>query len=179
MEGLKECTLILNNRFVSNWARCLPNWGTLLAHHGQRACPGWAELLSDKCPISSCCNTHISVFRILQTHSIPVFWIPLIWQSPSSANHPDSWLTVARQSTPCLSGYYDKKNQMVWQFLGNSWFYWESAIWATFAHIDQLKIIPSTGLPMNFSPLSFSPEGEMQVTPNIDNLLIFRMPLTG
>ena len=32
---------------------------------------------------------------------------------------------------------------------------------------------------MNFSPLSVSPEGEMQVTPNIDNLLIFRMPLTG
>ena len=38
--------------YVLNWARCLPNWGTLLAHHGQRACPCWAELLSDTCPIS-------------------------------------------------------------------------------------------------------------------------------
>ncbi len=27
-------------------------------------------------------------------------------------------------------------------------------------------------LPIAFSPLSFSPEGEMQVTPDIDNLLI-------
>ena len=38
--------------YVLNWARCLPNWGTLLAHHGQRACPGWAEFLSEVCPIS-------------------------------------------------------------------------------------------------------------------------------
>ena len=38
--------------YVLNWARCLPNWGTLLAHHGQRACPCWADLLSDTCPIS-------------------------------------------------------------------------------------------------------------------------------
>ncbi|WP_288967405.1 hypothetical protein, partial [uncultured Prevotella sp.] len=38
--------------FVLNWARCLPNWGNVLAHHGQRACPCWADLLSDGCPIS-------------------------------------------------------------------------------------------------------------------------------
>ena len=38
--------------YVLKWARCLPNWGTLLAHHGQRACPCWADLLSDTCPIS-------------------------------------------------------------------------------------------------------------------------------
>ena len=38
--------------YVLKRARCLPNWGTLLAHHGQRACPCWADLLSDTCPIS-------------------------------------------------------------------------------------------------------------------------------
>ena len=32
------------------WARCLPKWGTTLAHVGQGACPGWAELLSKGCP---------------------------------------------------------------------------------------------------------------------------------
>ncbi len=30
-----------------NWARCLPNWGNVLTHHGQRACPCWADLLSE------------------------------------------------------------------------------------------------------------------------------------
>ena len=38
MEGLKKCTLILNNRFVSNWARCLPIMGNVLAPDGQICC---------------------------------------------------------------------------------------------------------------------------------------------
>ena len=117
-----------------NWARCLPNWGTLLSHHGHAACPGWAELLSDVCPIIDCCNTvsypwffppqrgeqnplmwgfiphvrggykpvgqlyeklvglnllitntRIPVFWILQTHTIPIVWIPHIWQFVSAS----------------------------------------------------------------------------------------------
>ena len=54
------------------WARCLPNRGKLLSQQGHAACPCWAELLSDTCPISSFCSTHITVFRILPTHAIPV-----------------------------------------------------------------------------------------------------------
>ena len=57
--------------YVLKWARCLPNWGNVLAHHGHGACPCWAELLSDTCPIYSFCNTHIPVFRLLPTHAIP------------------------------------------------------------------------------------------------------------
>ena len=82
----------------------MPNRGTLLTQQGHAAYPGWADLLSDICPISDCCNTHIPVFMILPTHSIPV-----VLQFLSSANHPDNWLTVARQSTICLSEYYNKK----------------------------------------------------------------------
>ena len=87
-----------------NWERCLPNRGKVLTQQGHAAYPGWADLLSDICPISDCCNTHIPVFMILPTHSIPV-----VLQFLSSANHPDNWLTVARQSTICLSEYYNKK----------------------------------------------------------------------
>ena len=64
------------------WASCLPKWGNVLAHHGQRACPCWADLLSGVCPISWCCNTHIPIFRILPTHAIPAVWIIQSWHSP-------------------------------------------------------------------------------------------------
>ena len=35
-----------------NWARCLPTWGNVLAHHGHGACPCWADLVSDTCPFT-------------------------------------------------------------------------------------------------------------------------------
>ena len=38
------------------------------------------------------------------------------------------------------------KNQTIWQFFRNSRFYWESAIWTIYTHIDQLKLIPPTGI---------------------------------
>ena len=41
------------------WAACLPNWGKVLTQLGHAACPCWAELLSDTCPIYSFGNTHI------------------------------------------------------------------------------------------------------------------------
>ena len=53
---------------TKKWARCLPNWGTMLAQHGHGACPGWAELTTDSCPISSCCNIRIPAFRLLPMH---------------------------------------------------------------------------------------------------------------
>lgn len=34
-------------------ARCLPHMGKLLSQHGQAAFPGWAELLSNGCPIQA------------------------------------------------------------------------------------------------------------------------------
>ena len=49
--GLLHYFTIMTVLYVK-WARCLPNRGTLLAHHGQRACPSWAESVSDVCPIS-------------------------------------------------------------------------------------------------------------------------------
>ena len=64
-------TLESKGFYVLKWARCLPNWGNVLAHHGHAACPCWADLLSDTCPIYSFCNTHIPVSRILPTHAIP------------------------------------------------------------------------------------------------------------
>ena len=36
-----------NIKKFKKWARPLPNWGTTLTHHGQRACPCWADLLSE------------------------------------------------------------------------------------------------------------------------------------
>ena len=107
--------------------------GTVLAQLGQRACPSWAtclpllaDLMSDGCPISWCCNTHIPDFRILPAHAIPAVWITHSWHSfhltiphtwqfltPDNSfhqpNHPDNRLTIARQSTICLSECYNQK----------------------------------------------------------------------
>ena len=35
---------------VTKWARCLPMWGTMLAHVGHGACPKWAQPVSKMCP---------------------------------------------------------------------------------------------------------------------------------
>ena len=138
------------------WASCLPKWGNVLAHHGQRACPCWADLLSDICPISSYCNTHIPVSWILPTQAIPVVWItypqltflsadnsyhliiPHIWQFLSSDNsfHQQTIQTIAWQSKDSqlpVGQNIATKNQTIWQFSKNSWFYKESALWATFS----------------------------------------------
>ena len=126
------------------WASSLPKWGNVLAHHGQRACPCWADLLSDICPISSYCNTHIPVFWILPTQAIPVVWIPHTWEffSPDNSFHQQTIQTIAWQSSGSqlsVCQYVATKNQMIWQFFWNSRFYWKSAILATFTHIDQHK----------------------------------------
>ena len=125
------------------WASCLPKWGNVLAHHGQRACPCWADLLSDKCPISSYCNTHIPVSWILPTQAIPVVWIPHTWESFSSDNSfhliilfiskpsrqlPDNRKTVnylsiriLRRKTRQSDSFWEilgfTKNQRYWQLL--------------------------------------------------------------
>ena len=39
------------NTVIAFWAACLPNWGKVLTQQGHAACPCWAELLSDTCPI--------------------------------------------------------------------------------------------------------------------------------
>ena len=91
--------------------------GTLLAQLGQRACPTWATCLPRmgrfavrRLPNKWLLYTPIfPYYRILPTQTIPVVWIPHIWQFLSSANHPDNWLTIARWSTICLSEYYNKK----------------------------------------------------------------------
>ena len=90
---------------------CLPNMGTLLAPLGHAACPGWAELQSDKCPISWCCNTHIPVFRILPMHAIHAIWQFLPSAKPSR-QLADSWLIA----NCLLVRMLRQKNQMVWQF---------------------------------------------------------------
>ena len=129
------------------WASCLPKWGNVLAHHGQRACPCWADLLSDICPISSYCNTHIPVSWILPTQAIPVVWIPHTWEffSPDNSFHQQTIQTIAWQSKDSqlpVGQNIATKNQTIWQFSKNSWFYKESALWATFFnHIDQHQII--------------------------------------
>ena len=53
------------------------------------------------------------------------------------------WQLSDSQRSDCQ--YITTKNQTIWQFFRNSWFFWESAIWTTFSHIDQLKLIPPTG----------------------------------
>ena len=47
------------------------------------------------------------------------------WQLPGSQRSDCQNITI--------------KNQTIWQFFRNSRFYWESAIWETFAHIDQIN----------------------------------------
>ena len=108
------------NSIVLKRARRLPNWGKVLAQHGQRACPGWADLLSDVCPISDYCNTHIPVLQDSANAYDSCRLIPHIRQFLSSANHPDNWLTIARWSTIWLSEYYNKKPDnltVFWKFL--------------------------------------------------------------
>ena len=118
--------------YVLKWARRLPNWGTLLAHHGQRACPGWADLLSDVCPISSYCNTNIPVFRILPTHAIPAVWITHSWHSfhltiphfwrfltLDNSFHQQTIQTIGWQSPDSQLSVCQNvtmKNQTIWQF---------------------------------------------------------------
>ena len=114
------------NQNYRKWASSVPMWGNVLSHHGQRACPCWADLMSGVCPISWCCNTHIPDFRILPAHAIPAVWITHSWHSfhltiphtwqfltPDNSfhqpNHPDNRLTIARQATIYLSGHYSQK----------------------------------------------------------------------
>ena len=139
----KKCT-IAENRIIKlalitdlgkNWARCLPNWGTVLTHPGHAACPGWAELQSGICPkvnvvtpmflFPEFCQRIRFLSSEFATSDI-FFHQPTIktvgWQLPGSQ------LPVCQSIT--------MKNQMVWQFLWNSWFLLKISVMATFTHID-------------------------------------------
>ena len=81
--------------------------GNVLAHHGQRACPCWADLLSDKCPKV---NVVIPIFlfsgfsRLLQFLSAEFltsdksFHLTIHFISKPSRQLPDN-----RQAVNCLS----------------------------------------------------------------------------
>ena len=62
-----------------------------------------------------------------------------------SANHPDNWLTVALQSTVCLSECYNEKPDGLTVFLKFSFLLKNHRYGQILAHIDQLKLIPPTG----------------------------------
>ena len=75
--------------------------GTVLAQLGQRACPSWARCL----PLLGRFGfRYLPIYGVQPTHAIPS-----IWQFLSSANHPDNCLTIAWQSTICMSEYYSRK----------------------------------------------------------------------
>ena len=60
-------------------------------------------------------------------------------------NHPDNWLTIVRWSIACLSGYYGKKPDGLTVFSAILDFAENQAIFTTFTHICQHKLIPPTG----------------------------------
>ena len=94
------------------WAACLPMWGKVLTQLGQGACPCWAELLADTCPISSFCSTPIPFPWILPTHAIPVVWIPHIWHKQTIQTI--GWQLDNSQLAGCQN--ITTKNQTIWQF---------------------------------------------------------------
>ena len=84
-------TLESKGFYVLKWARCLPNWGNVLAHHGHAACPCWADFVSDTCPFteSSQYMQFLSSDNSSHQQTIQMEFL-------SSANHPDNCLTIAR-----------------------------------------------------------------------------------
>ena len=64
----------------------MPNWGKLLSHHGHAACPGWADLVSDTCPIYSHLRSSANACNSIH------LTIPLI--SKPSRQLPDNRQTV-------------------------------------------------------------------------------------
>ena len=62
------------------------DWGKLLSHHGHAACPGWADLVSDTCPIYSHLRSSANACNSIH------LTIPLI--SKPSRQLPDNRMTV-------------------------------------------------------------------------------------
>ena len=134
--------------YVLKWARCLPNRGTLLSHHGQAACPGWAELVSDTCPIHSyfqssanaCNSCHLT--------------IPLI-------SKPSRQLADNREIVNCLFvRILQQKTRWSDSFFAILGFTENQATFTTFTHIYQHRSIPPTGiLKISLSTKSYSPLG--------------------
>ena len=144
--------------YVLKGARCLPNWGTLLSHHGQAACPRWAELVSDTCPIHS--YFHSSTNACNSCHlTIPLISKPSRWNS----SHLQTIQTIgwqSRDSQLSVCQNITTKNQMVWQFFAILGFTENQATFTTFTHIYQHRSIPPTGvLKISLSTKSYSPLG--------------------
>ena len=64
--------------------------GTVLAHHGHGACPGWADFVSDTCPIHSHLRSSANACNSIH------LTIPLI-------SKPSRQLADNRQTVNCLS----------------------------------------------------------------------------
>ena len=89
-------------------ATCLPIMGTLLAPVGQICCQTSAQYVNVVTPIllfsEFCQRTQFLSLGFLSFDNSSHLTILF-----SSANHPDNWLTIARQPTIYLSEYYSEK----------------------------------------------------------------------
>ena len=104
--------------------------GNVLAHHGQRACPCWADLLSDKCPKV---NVVIPIFlfsgfsRLLQFLSAEFltsdksFHLTITFISKPSRQLPDNHQAVNCLSVRILQSKTRQSDGFL-QFLGNMTF---------------------------------------------------------
>ena len=126
--------------------------GTLLAQLGQRACPSWARCLPrmgrfavrrlpNKLMLQhpySCFQDSANAYNSCRLNSFHLI-ILFIWQFSfhQQTIQTIGWQLPGSQRSDCQN--ITIKNQTIWQFFRNSRFYWESAIWETFAHIDQIN----------------------------------------
>ena len=125
-------------------ATCLPIMGNVLAPVGQIYCQTSAQYVNVVTPIllfsGFCQRTQFLSLGFLSFDNSSHLTILF-----SSANHPDSCLTIARQPTIYLSEYYSEKPDNLTVFSEILVFTKNQAIWATFTYICQHKIIPPTG----------------------------------